>query len=510
MRNRVLSRGLRAFLFLGKWGLLYALLPGALLAALEWGLRATQVGQPCGYLIQKDFDGAAYRLPNKRFFQRFSSLPIDSIADWDTMEFLAPVQKAPGAYRIFIFGESAAYGAPYAGYGFPRYLEAMLRARFPERNFEFYNTACPGINSYIVQAVAHACAALQPDLFLVYMGNNEGNPPFSPHSVFGRSAILSKPAVVRAWMELSGLRTAQAGVALLHKLHLDPESPALTWTQDPMNLDLIHARFETNLLDICAAGSAAGASVVVCTLGRNIAGFQKEEGIAAASAFTGVAINRLIREAAGRLKDKNVRLADIENTLRQNSPDGMPGDRFFEDRVHFTFEGNYLAARTMFEQIAPLLATAGAPPAAEALTEGQCEERLGLSPAARKRMRAMRRQTDGKAADPALQPAETDAERAEILDGFRRACSLAKDDCILHMLFVRALLDADLPQEALREAQALQRICPCHRAVHRLLGLALMRSADADGSRRELLEQLRRYPDDTLSEVRLKSLPPPP
>ena len=46
------------------------------------------------------------------------------------------VNKPTNTYRIFLFGESAANGDPDPTYGMGRYLEALLRERFPGTDFE--------------------------------------------------------------------------------------------------------------------------------------------------------------------------------------------------------------------------------------------------------------------------------------------------------------------------------------------------------------------------------------
>ncbi|MCX6903236.1 MAG: tetratricopeptide repeat protein, partial [Verrucomicrobia bacterium] len=82
-------------------------------------------------------------------------------------------RKVPGTFRIFVLGESAALGTPAPAFGFARILEVMLRQQFPEKRFEVINTAMRGINSHAVLPIARECARHSPDLFLIYMGNNE-------------------------------------------------------------------------------------------------------------------------------------------------------------------------------------------------------------------------------------------------------------------------------------------------------------------------------------------------
>lgn len=49
---------------------------------------------------------------------------------------ILPAVKAPGTFRVFVFGESAALGDPRPAYGFGRFLEVLLNERFPGRRFE--------------------------------------------------------------------------------------------------------------------------------------------------------------------------------------------------------------------------------------------------------------------------------------------------------------------------------------------------------------------------------------
>src|SRR5215831_18356358 len=84
-----------------------------------------------------------------------------------------PKTKAPGTYRIFVLGESAAMGDPDSAYGFSRYLEVMLRNRYPVMKFEVVNTGSVAINSHVVLCIAEGLADQKTDLFIVYSGNNE-------------------------------------------------------------------------------------------------------------------------------------------------------------------------------------------------------------------------------------------------------------------------------------------------------------------------------------------------
>ena len=101
---------------------------------------------------------------------------------------LMDADKPPDTCRIFILGESAAQGDPEPAYGAGRYLEVLLRERFPGQRFEVVNVAVTAINSHVIVPIARECAQHQGDLWIVYMGNNEMVGPFGAATVFGAQA----------------------------------------------------------------------------------------------------------------------------------------------------------------------------------------------------------------------------------------------------------------------------------------------------------------------------------
>lgn len=66
-------------------------------------------------------------------------------------------------------------------------------------------------------------------------------------------------------------------------------------------------------------------------------------------------LNGLIRETVSNYDSPRVVLADAERVLAEKSDDGLPGDRFFYDHVHLTFDGNYLLARAIAAKLVGLL-----------------------------------------------------------------------------------------------------------------------------------------------------------
>ena len=67
-----------------------------------------------------------------------------------------PAKKPAGAYRIFLFGESAAQGDPDPSFGAGRYLQALLRERYPGMDFEVVCVAMTAINSHAILPIVRA------------------------------------------------------------------------------------------------------------------------------------------------------------------------------------------------------------------------------------------------------------------------------------------------------------------------------------------------------------------
>jgi tetratricopeptide (TPR) repeat protein len=92
-------------------------------------------------------------------------------------------------------------------------------------------------------------------------------------------------------------------------------------------------------------------------------------------------LNESIRKAA-QAPGQRIRLADAERAFGQQSPEGVPGEEWFYEHVHLTFEGNYLLACTIADQLEQLLPVPVAQsPARRAAwpTRQECAQRLAWS-----------------------------------------------------------------------------------------------------------------------------------
>jgi len=108
-------------------------------------------------------------------------------------------RKAPNTFRIFTLGGSTTYGHPFEdGTSFSGWLRAYLEAAAPERNWEVINCGAISYASYRVAKVMEELVDYQPDLFIVYSGNNE----FLERRTY--SDIIEEPAALRSVNRLLG------------------------------------------------------------------------------------------------------------------------------------------------------------------------------------------------------------------------------------------------------------------------------------------------------------------
>lgn len=233
----------------------------------------------CGYGSPTRFfevtgDGKTLTTNQKFAWQFYSRAKATS-----PVPLLFPKEKAAGAFRIFVLGESAAAGTPDPAFGFARQLELMLGEQYPGKRFEVINAAMRGIDSHIVRQIAGECARLSPDLFIIYMGNNEliGLHAPSPEE-FQLSANVHW---IRLQHSIKRTKLAQLGDSLLARMSQGRKAKEQDMEffrrqrlafDDPKR-EPVYRNYASNLRDICRLAEAAGAQALVCTVGVNLRDF---------------------------------------------------------------------------------------------------------------------------------------------------------------------------------------------------------------------------------------------
>ncbi len=85
-----------------------------------------------------------------------------------------PVEKTDTTFRVFCLGGSAAMGWPHQlSQSYPAFLQRQLEALYPNRKIEVINAAASTYSSFRVKALFDEIVHYEPDLILVYSGNNE-------------------------------------------------------------------------------------------------------------------------------------------------------------------------------------------------------------------------------------------------------------------------------------------------------------------------------------------------
>jgi tetratricopeptide (TPR) repeat protein len=250
------------------------LAPLLILSGFELALRLSGFGHPTTFFLRTQISGRDFYVPNDKFGLLF--FPPTLVRS--PLPMRMPAVKPANTFRIFLFGESAAQGDPDPTFGFGRYLEVLLRERYPGVEFEVVCVAMTAINSHAILRIARECAGRQGDLWLIYMGNNEMVGPFGAGTVFGAQA--PRLGLIRAGLALKTTKLGQALEALVarfkggsaaykswggmkmfmdHQLHDD----------DPGRLR-VYGHFQQNLEDILRAARNAGVPVVLSTVASNL------------------------------------------------------------------------------------------------------------------------------------------------------------------------------------------------------------------------------------------------
>jgi len=250
------------------------LMPLFILGTLEVGLRLVGYGYSTRLFLPRTIDGQRFLVPNEKFAHRFFP---PSLARAPLSGRIA-AHKPPGTYRIFLLGESAAYGDPEPSFGMGRYLEALLESRYPAIDFEVVCVAMAAINSHVILPIARECAQYDGDLWVIYMGNNEMIGPYGAGSVFGeQSASLG---FVRTVLAVKTTRVGQVLDQLIGGVRGGSSAPE-SWGginmfrknqlrhDDPKRLRT-YENFKTNLNDILEVGKRAGVPVVLSTVSVNL------------------------------------------------------------------------------------------------------------------------------------------------------------------------------------------------------------------------------------------------
>ncbi len=148
------------------------MIPLILFIILELILRVSRYEDDLKFISAIDRNGKEYytinQLVGKRYFGKDRLYYRKGSHDY------FEVDKSPNTLRVFCLGASTMAGFPYEYNAIPsEFLRDRLKMAFPGKNIEVINTAIAATNSFTVDEFAGALVDYKPDLFVVYMGQNE-------------------------------------------------------------------------------------------------------------------------------------------------------------------------------------------------------------------------------------------------------------------------------------------------------------------------------------------------
>jgi lysophospholipase L1-like esterase len=254
----------------------------SILAAIEATLRWRGIGEP--------HPSRASRLKYQHVFQ--PTFTPSQLADGTDVlvpsDARLPFQwirsdKPERALRVAAFGGSAMAGLGHSpNASFSRYLEQMLRKADPSRTIEVLNLGIVALSSAQVRLlVEDVSARYQPDVVLVYSGNNEflevhAEKYFAKHaSWLDRTAgELRRSNLYRVFERM--LRRSARDPSIARTSELTAENLRLTQREivrgvelTPQELAAVIERYAENIDMIAAAAQAAGAYTVLMTVASN-------------------------------------------------------------------------------------------------------------------------------------------------------------------------------------------------------------------------------------------------
>ena len=249
-------------------------IPVLLFILLELVLRVAGYGFPANAMNRYDENNRVFYCDNVKFCWRF--FPKEIAREFNPFKISA--SKSGDSYRIFVLGASAAQGEPDGAFGFGRFLRVMLEDKYPGVNFEVIIAATAAINSHVVLEIAKDCAKHEPDLFIVYLGNNEVTGPYGAGTVF--SPLSPSLSMIRMGIAFKATKLGQLLTDITEwvgagkgrpkawrglEMFLDKQVRA-----DDSRLEMVYRHFHRNLEDIVRISSESGAKTIVSTVGCNL------------------------------------------------------------------------------------------------------------------------------------------------------------------------------------------------------------------------------------------------
>ncbi len=197
-------------------------------------------------------------------------------------EILFPVDKDPGTFRIFCLGGSASAGWPHPKEEiYSAYLEQALRSAYPNRKIEVINVSAHAYASYRVRFIFESVIGFDPDLLIIYSGNNEFLEPRSylesGNQLLRTTTFLNRSATYRLALHFyESLRSPDASLdgGDRENTKYDKWSKVARVTlqlrEDPVQFEKVKEHYAFNISSMVADAEEQGVPVLLATVPVNV------------------------------------------------------------------------------------------------------------------------------------------------------------------------------------------------------------------------------------------------
>ncbi|ETW99332.1 MAG: hypothetical protein ETSY1_15390 [Candidatus Entotheonella factor] len=276
MHEKPTLKGPKKFLF---WGIVL-IIPFCFVAAIE-GVARFFIAIPVGddpFLnigaIPSFFDTT--RINGKPHYRVVHSTAYRS------RNIVFPVEKDKNTLRIFCLGGSASAGWPHPKSEiYSAYLEQALQVAYPDRDIEVVNISAHAYASYRIKMIFENVIEYDPDLIVIYSGNNEflerrtylkhrvqvaQAEHLANHSVAFRYAQFWYQKKLFPESSLSGLGRERIQYEMWSKV----AKVTLTLRKDPEQFEYLKRHYHYNIEQIVKKSNHRGVPVVLVTVPTNV------------------------------------------------------------------------------------------------------------------------------------------------------------------------------------------------------------------------------------------------
>ncbi|NQT61596.1 MAG: hypothetical protein HQ556_01445 [Candidatus Marinimicrobia bacterium] len=370
------------------FSILAVLLPVAFLALIELSLWIVDAYPQPPLFFEVSEGDTSYTHINSQVGERYFDKAIMPVPNLYPQKFSS--EKSTGTIRIFCLGGSTTAGFPYEmTTPFPQQLALLLRADYPDRNFEVINMGLSAINSFTVVDWIPEVLKQEPDLVLLYMGHNEF------YGAYGTGSTISlghDGRIVRLVLKFQQFRVVQMINSIIRGFADPPPSKVNPTLMEKVIDDKFietnsmlriktRENFSANLDVILTACQAAGVPVILSNLVSNIKDqtpldvtsnpqqtsskahklylkglreFRQGDTTTAHISLTRAKntdqvpfrgndyLNEILQVKAGRFAQP---IVDMKSAFRRASSSSIPGNDLFCDHLHPNPIGYHIMAR---------------------------------------------------------------------------------------------------------------------------------------------------------------------